>query len=68
MLAFSTLSDAVGPTRTWTDMVEESIEAAATVVLAGIMWRVAWPGVKAAHNAAGVEPTTVRAGALIETP
>jgi hypothetical protein len=67
MLAYSTISDAVGPTQTWTDMVEESIEATATVVLAVVMWRAAWPGVEAARNASRTDVTPAPASALAET-
>ena len=67
MLAFSTVSDAVGPTRTWTDMVEESIEAAATLILAAVLWRAAWPGVEAARRSSVLEAANARGGALIET-
>jgi hypothetical protein len=69
MLALSTVSDAVGPTRTWTDMIEESVEAAATVALAVIMWRAAWPGVEAARRRSQAhDPPSIAAQAMVEAP
>lgn len=43
LLTLSTLNDAVGPESTVTDLIEESLEATAGIILAVTLWRAALP-------------------------
>lgn len=67
LLALSTVSDAVGPTRTWTDLIEESVEAIAVTVLAVVMWQAAWPGLPHHREVLSAAQPARGPGPLIET-
>lgn len=49
LLAFSTLSDAIAPERTWVHLIEESVEAVAATIIAVTLWT-SWRGTSTPTN------------------